>query len=146
MTEGELIIPADVSQVDVHDRYRGLFVNSPVSLWEEDFSELKIYLERLRKSGVGELRAFFRKHPDEVCKCASFVKVVDVNQATLELLECENKQRLLGRLPVFFRASSYDLFLEEMLALADGKTVFTLQRRRRRDYEVAARGNSRPIE
>ncbi len=106
------------------DRYRGLFENSPISLWEEDFSECKTYLDELTRSGIDDLRGYLRENPDEVQRCASLVVVVDVNAATLELLECDSKERLLGRLPIIFRKASYDIFLEELLALAEGKTVF----------------------
>ena len=42
-------------------RYRGLFEDSPISLWEEDFSAVKTYLEDLRESGIKDFRAFFKK-------------------------------------------------------------------------------------
>ena len=106
------------------DRYRGLFENSPISLWEEDFSELKLHLDRLRQTGVTDLRAYLEQHPEELQRCAGKVRVVDVNEATLELLECDDKAKLIGRLPVIFRDASYDVFLDEIVALAAGEPVF----------------------
>ncbi|MCJ7738148.1 MAG: response regulator, partial [Anaerolineae bacterium] len=45
-------------------RYRGLFDNSPMSLWEEDFSKVKDLLDALRSSGVSDLRAHLKARPD----------------------------------------------------------------------------------
>ena len=46
-------------------RYRLLFEDSPVALWEEDHSAAKVYLEQLMASGVDDLASFLREHPDE---------------------------------------------------------------------------------
>ncbi len=37
--------------------YRALFDHSPVSLWVEDYSEVKRFLDRLSKTGVNDLTA-----------------------------------------------------------------------------------------
>src|SRR5208283_3976214 len=66
-------------------RYRSLFEDSPVSLWEEDFSAVKLFIEDLRKQGIEDFRAYFESHPEEVARCIEQIKVVDVNQATLKL-------------------------------------------------------------
>ncbi|WP_130472809.1 PAS domain-containing protein, partial [Candidatus Magnetaquicoccus inordinatus] len=36
-------------------RYHTLFQESPISLWEEDFSAVKLFLEQLHKEGIGDL-------------------------------------------------------------------------------------------
>jgi DNA-binding NtrC family response regulator len=60
-------------------RYRGLFEDSPVSLWEEDFSAVKKRLDGLRKRGVKDFRAYFKSHPQVVKECAALVQILDVN-------------------------------------------------------------------
>ena len=35
-------------------RYRALFENSPISLWEEDFSRLKSHFDQLKEDGVDD--------------------------------------------------------------------------------------------
>ena len=44
-------------------RYRTLFEDSPISLWEEDFSEVKSYFDRLQASGIEDLGQYFQHHP-----------------------------------------------------------------------------------
>ena len=107
------------------DRYRGIFESSPVSLWEEDFSEGKKYLDSLAKKGISDLRDYFKKKPQELLKCALMVKVVDVNRATLDLFRAKNKQELYAGLSRVFGKESFEVFREELIALAEGKTSFT---------------------
>ena len=43
-------------------RYRTFFEDSPISLWEEDYSEVKKLFDTLRESGVNDSRAYFEHH------------------------------------------------------------------------------------
>ena len=61
-------------------RYRTLFEESPVSLWDEDISEVQRYFGQLRHEGVEDLLAYFQAHPEQAYHCLSLVKVVDVKQ------------------------------------------------------------------
>jgi diguanylate cyclase (GGDEF)-like protein/PAS domain S-box-containing protein len=106
------------------DRYRGLFENSPISLWEEDFSAVRHYLDELGVSEAEELRRLFEARPDEIRRCAALVRVVDVNEATVDLLQCRDKEHLIQGLSEIFHEDTYDVFREEVLALAEGKTAF----------------------
>jgi PAS domain S-box-containing protein len=106
------------------ERYRSLFESSPISLWEEDFSEVKRYVTDLRSRGVGDLREHFTSHPQEVAKCFGMVKVVDVNKATLELYNVKSKGDFVDGLAKIFAVASQDVFREELLAWAEGKKSF----------------------
>lgn len=105
-------------------RYRGLFEDCPTSFWEEDFSEVKAYLDELRRSGVTDLDAHFNACPESLRQCAKMVRVLDVNRATLDLLEYERREDLCAHLSQVFRDESYRLFQEELVCLASGKNVF----------------------
>lgn len=104
-------------------KYRSLFEDSPVSLWEEDFSAVKVYLENLKVSGITDFKSYFTDNPEEMKRCASMVKVVNVNRATVELLKFE-KEELLKNLLLIFREETYIVFLEELVALAEGRKSF----------------------
>lgn len=105
-------------------RYRSLFENSPISLWEEDFSAVRRQLERLRARGVQDVRAYLKSHPAFVRRCARLVKVLDVNRTTLTLYGAADKEDLLGNLERIFADESYSFFIEELTYLAEGKTHF----------------------
>jgi len=105
-------------------RYRGLFENSPVPIWEEDFSQVKNYLEDLRKRGVRDFRKFFTENNDEVIKCISLIKVLDVNEATVTLYKSGSKRAFFNGLDHILPDESLDVMREEFIALAEGKTTF----------------------
>ncbi|MBU7029717.1 MAG: PAS domain S-box protein [Theionarchaea archaeon] len=106
------------------DRYRQLFEDSPISLWEEDFSGVKKYVSTLRDSGVKDFATYFEEHPEDVAHCAQIVKVVDVNEATLTLYKAKSKEDFRHGLGTVFGKESYDVFKEELITLAEGETSF----------------------
>lgn len=130
--EGILSIGTDITEQrraeaalrESESRYRGLFEDCPISLWEEDFSEVKAYIDKLREAGVRDLRAYFAEHPEAVYDCAGRVKILDVNRATLELLEYDRREDLHSHLAHVFREESYETFVEELAFLAAGNLVF----------------------
>lgn len=105
-------------------RYHSLFEDSPISLWEEDFSEVKAHIDVLRTKGIEDFRVYFDNHPEEIANCAGMVKVVDVNKATLKLYHAKSKEELMGNLNRIFAKESYDIFKEELIAITEGRTVF----------------------
>jgi signal transduction histidine kinase/putative methionine-R-sulfoxide reductase with GAF domain len=105
-------------------RYHVLFEDSPLSLWEEDLSGVKECIEQWRAGGVVDFRAFCADHPEAVAECVQRVKVLDVNKATLEILEAPDKTQLLLGLNNVFTDQSLDVFREEVIALAEGKRSY----------------------
>ncbi|MEF2143915.1 MAG: ATP-binding protein [Desulfovibrionaceae bacterium] len=106
-------------------RYLDLFEGSPISLWEEDLSDLLAFLASLRAKGVQDFRSHFRDHPEELDQCARLVRILDVNQATLDLLEAKSKADLYDGLPKVLTPESSEVFLEEMATLAEGGRSFS---------------------
>jgi PAS domain S-box-containing protein len=102
------------------NRFRTLFEDSPISLWEEDLTRLKFYFDELRERGVTDFRKHFYDNPESLEKCASLVNVVDVNKATLSLLGASSKEELFGNLNQVLTESSMAAFAEEMILLASG--------------------------
>jgi len=101
-------------------RYRSLFKNSPISLWEEDFSDVKKYIDSLCSKGISDFRTYFQDHPEDVINCATMVKVVDVNEVTLKMYQAGSVEDLRG-LDSVFTEESYEVFKEALIALAEGK-------------------------
>lgn len=105
-------------------RYRNIFENSPISLWEEDWSAPKARLNQIVASGITDLDAYFKSHISEVVACASMVKVLDVNKATLELCHAASKDQLLAGLAVIFNDTTMETFRRELIAMGRGATFF----------------------
>jgi PAS domain-containing protein len=102
-------------------KYRALFEYSPLSLWQEDFSEAKTYLGNLIDGGIKDLREYFRIHPEEVTNCLSLIKILDVNQTTLQMFAAESKEELLQGLEKIIPESSWEALIEELVAISKGK-------------------------
>ena len=111
---------AEIKVQESENRFRTLFEDSPISLWEEDLTRLKVYFDELKAQGVTDFRKYFYDHPKELDKCATLVDVVGVNKATLDLLRAKSKEELLGNLDKVLTESSMAAFTEEMILLASG--------------------------
>jgi diguanylate cyclase (GGDEF)-like protein len=100
---------------------RGLFEHSPVSLWVEDFSAIKMLLDDVREQGIVDFRVFTDVHPEFVHRCMSEIRVLDVNRQTLELFASPSKRALLHRLGEVFRDDMHAHFREQLIDLWNGK-------------------------
>ncbi|MFA7382038.1 MAG: transporter substrate-binding domain-containing protein [Desulfurivibrionaceae bacterium] len=105
-------------------RFRALFEDSPISLWEEDFAEVKRRVEALRAAGITDFGAYFTAHPEEVALCAETVRISAVNQATLTLFKADDQEHLLTGLADIFCDESLAIFREELITLATGGMRF----------------------
>ncbi|NWF65309.1 MAG: sensor domain-containing diguanylate cyclase [Chloroflexi bacterium] len=101
-------------------RLHNLFEASPISLWEEDYSAIKLYFETLRAEGVSDLKEYLNDHPEVVLHCAGLIKVLDVNQRTLELFGAHSKEHLLANLSRIFRDEMELHFAHELIDLWNG--------------------------
>ena len=107
-------------------RLQSLFEASPISLWEEDYSAVKAYFDCLRSSGVVDLQSHLEQHPEEVTACMSLIKVLNVNQKTLELFRADSKEQLLAHLDQVFRDDMRTHFAQELVCLWEGKVAYEL--------------------
>ncbi|MBI3244793.1 MAG: PAS domain S-box protein [Chloroflexi bacterium] len=106
------------------ERYRGLFEDSPVALWEEDFSAVNQYLDVFRAQSGVDLKAYLSEHPAEVAQAMSCIRVVDVNRTAVKLYQADTKETLLAQAGRVFVAETQSIFVEELMALAEGRTEF----------------------
>lgn len=102
---------------------RDLFEYSPVSLWVEDFREVKRLLDEVRARGISDFRTFLKVHPEFVTRCMQEIHVLDVNRQTLQMFGAQSKAQLLQNLPKIFRGEMYESFAEQLQDLWDGKLV-----------------------
>jgi PAS domain S-box-containing protein len=106
------------------ERYRSLFENSPVALWEEDCSQLQEHFDHLRGQGVEDFRGYFDQNPQAVLECASLINVLDLNQKAIASYPIQDKSQLLTGLDQALRTRSPEVLKEEIIAMAEGKRKF----------------------
>jgi diguanylate cyclase (GGDEF)-like protein len=104
---------------------QGLFEHSPVSLWVEDFSRIKLLLDEVREQGIIDFRVFTDVHPEFVERCMAEIRVLDINAQTLTLFGAGEKPALLNRLSDIFRDEMLMHFREQLIDLWAGKLFQT---------------------
>ena len=114
---------AELALRESEERYRSIFQGSPTPLREEDYSEVKKFVDQLRTAGVTDFREYFNSHPQLVRSARRRSKILDVNRAALDLHQATSKDELLAGLHVIFTDESYDSFREVLIAIADGTTI-----------------------
>jgi PAS domain S-box-containing protein len=121
-------------------RYRSLFENSPVAVWEVDLSEAKEYVEGL-KTEVDDIEGYLDENPDEVELMLGKVEELDVNENALDYYEAETKEELINSADSLMTEETREVYEELLLKVADGETEFrsetvsmTLDGRKR--YEI----------
>ena len=105
-------------------RYRSLFDESPVSMWETDWSGLKIFVDELRAQGITDLRAYLEANPDVVADAVSRVKVIDFNRSTLQIYRVSSREALLEKMDQFLADTYWNHMPELISAFAEGETRF----------------------
>ena len=105
-------------------RYRSLFEDAPVALWEEDFFELDKRLKQALPPRTGDVAAWMHTHPDVVRELASLVRVVDVNRAALKLTGAGQKREVIGSLMSSMPDEALERFELELVHIAAGDPSF----------------------
>ncbi|WP_141652337.1 PAS domain S-box protein [Rhizobium grahamii] len=104
--------------------YRRIFDGAHVALWDQDFSRLVARLEELRADGVDDIRGYFQMHPEATADAVKLVHVRDVNVYAMELFEAHDKVELTGDLGATFLPETSEVFLDEIVALWEGRKRF----------------------
>jgi signal transduction histidine kinase len=115
---------AEGSLTQSEKRYRTIFETVGISLWEEDFSDVKSLLDNLKQQGITDLQAYLQDHPSVIEEAIQRVKLCDVNQQSLKLFGAQSKAELLASLETVFVPETKQIFMEEMIALAAGQSYF----------------------
>ncbi len=110
---------------ETEERYRSLFEQSPVSVWEEDFSDVRAWFDA--HDDVQDWAQHFAVHPDDVRTCAGLVRILNSNRAGLEFFGATSVGDLESNLGRYFSEESAAAFREQLAALAAGETQFSAE-------------------
>jgi len=76
---------ADAELRESERRYRYIFQSTGVSIWEEDFSQVKIAIDDLKARGVQDFRQYLATHPEFVQQGISMMNIIVVDDARVKL-------------------------------------------------------------
>lgn len=105
-------------------RFQKMFDASPISLWEEDYSAIKAEFDSLRARGVTDLERHLALDPQAALRFAGLIKVLNVNQKTLDLFCARSKEHLLANLGNIFRDEMGAHFARELVDMWNGKLAY----------------------
>jgi signal transduction histidine kinase/PAS domain-containing protein len=126
MTENlNRLVEAQVAELKIAEgRYRELFENSEVSIWDEDLTAVYDTLQQLRQGGLKDLRAYLEEDRQRALRIAATVVVKNVNRKTLELFGAGSREEMLRRIEATFGAGAAAVFIDELCAIWDGQSSF----------------------
>jgi diguanylate cyclase (GGDEF)-like protein/PAS domain S-box-containing protein len=102
-------------------RYRSLFEAAPISLWEEDWSDVKKLVDNIRRGGVTDLNAAFRTDPELLVQAGASIRLLNVNEATLKIYHADDKKQLIDEHHRRLRTTPWPSLLEELHCLINGQ-------------------------
>ncbi len=109
------------SQVD----FEQMFESAPISLWLEDYSALKKTFDDWRAQGVVDFHAHVEQHLELLSHCSTCLKVLRVNQKSLQVLAASSQEELIGRLPEVFRDDMFGSLKVELGYLWSGNLDYS---------------------
>ncbi len=104
--------------------FEEIFKTAGASLWVEDFADALEAVEELRAGGVADLSAYFAEKPWETARIGQLIRIVDVNEETLRLLEADSKEELLASLDKVFDRGFMPVLAGEIVAVAERRRIF----------------------
>ncbi|MCB1761617.1 MAG: PAS domain-containing protein [Gammaproteobacteria bacterium] len=105
-------------------RYRSLFQNAEVSIWNEDLSAVYQMLRQLRHEGVSDLRRHLDVNPQLAWDLAAMVKVLQVNEATLKMFGAKTPDEFLMEIHHTFAPDTIPVFIDSLCAVWNGEKMF----------------------
>ncbi|MGB0371028.1 MAG: response regulator [Opitutales bacterium] len=106
--------------------YETVFQACPIPMYVEDFSAVDRYLKSKLPKSPQELRDYLENDYEVVRKLADLVIIKDVNQAALDIMKI-SKGDIVGRLTKTLREPTYPAFIEELVAISEGKTHLEIE-------------------
>jgi len=86
-------------------RYRSLFRDMPVALWQTEAQPLIAMLTDLRAQGVEDLSAYIDDHPDWLRHAEEVLVIEEVNNYAVQMFGAQDRSELLGPVTWVWRES-----------------------------------------
>ena len=123
-TKERLIHQQDETLRESEARYRNVFESAAVSIWVEDFTEVQKMIDDLKSKGVADFLPHLSEHPEFVSEALQAVKILDVNQQSIQMFGATSKEELLRSLDQIRLPETMSNFKGELIALAEGRRYF----------------------
>ncbi|MCL7762239.1 PAS domain-containing protein [Polaribacter sp. Z014] len=110
----------------ISEKYRNLFDNATVSIWNGDLSEIFKLLAKLRKLKIPNLKIYLEQHPEVLFSILDKIIINKVNKATLELFKAESEKEFLERkIQNTFGKGAHKVFADFIVSIWHNEKTFT---------------------
>ena len=109
--------------IESKNRFKNLFEQSPVSIWEQDFSET---IQLIKSKGIATtaIKKYLNKNLDFAIECVSKIKIINVNHKTLELFGVKNREDLITHIRKTNNEKAINIVVNEIESIALGIKEF----------------------
>ena len=105
----------------IEQRYSSLFSELPLGVQEQDWSRIKIGVDKLRSEGIEDLKAYFEDNPSILREFVDSITIVSVNDALLKIYGTKSVEVYIereGNVADWWDKTWADLYASEIAALA----------------------------
>ncbi len=129
--EGAVIAFSDITERKMAEeviraseaRYRHLFDNVPMSIWEEDWTRVKAMVDRLAAEGITDLDAYFQSEDGKIEDLPRLIQFVDFNARTVELYGAADKEEIYRNFDAFLASLDWRSVASAVAAFAAGRPM-----------------------
>lgn len=118
-------IKQEVNHYKTKKRYEELFEQSPIGVWEEDFSEVKRKIDELKEKGINDIRGYLDDHPEFVNELMKDVELISVNKSVLEMYRADSLEDFKKGLSNILGESSIPAFKDVVEKIAKRETEYS---------------------
>lgn len=101
-------------------KYSSLFEDSPIPIWDEDFSLIKKEIDLIKASGVKNIKKYFQKNREELDRVTQKLIVRNINEAVVQINEAKSKEEVLNNFKYLVTKDSVNYALLQLDAIAKG--------------------------
>ena len=109
----------------ITSRYRELFENATISIWNGDLSLLMHKLAKLRTLDIPNFKIYIEQHPDILFSLIKKVKINKVNKATIKLFKAtSSKEFLKNKIQDTFGNGAFKVFEAFIISIWNREKTF----------------------
>ncbi len=108
-------------------QYQNLFQASVASFWELEFAEVGDMVRNLIRTGVSDLREYFRNHPGYVRGMVRATRILSFNEQSLAMFGRGDADELKSNLDPLWPDESLAVFAESVVAAFEKKPHFSAE-------------------
>lgn len=118
-------VAADREREIAEGQFRELFEQSPLSIWENDWSKVKLRVGELRSDGIEDVGDYLRTNRDALIELRGLVRMTGINAAAATVYGIEDREAVIaGEIPIPESDDELEKFIRCLVAFDEGGQSF----------------------